>query len=141
MKKKIFMKNRKINALIIAMLMMMGLAMTSCVGDDPYYSPLVGTWELNFTQAGGITDINVVKYAFYSDGTGTYGYYDNGGYWQNMSIVWTAYYDDYAGEDVVSIRYEDGYEQNFYYRFDGGYLYLSGVANFYTYDGYISVPE
>lgn len=64
MKKKIFMKNRKINALIIAMLMMMGLAMTSCVGDDPYYSPLVGTWELNFTQAGGITDINVVKYAF-----------------------------------------------------------------------------
>ena len=104
-------------------------SLTSC-DDDPYFSPLVGTWEANYTDLGPIHPFDVDYFTFFADGTGTYEYYDDYGYLCQMYFVWRTRNDEW-----LYITYEDGYSTTCYFRFYRGYLEFSDDITFSAYTG------
>lgn len=83
---------KKLKSLLFVIVAIIATTFSSCeILDDPYYPSVVGTWELNFDQVGPINpNSNLVdKFAFYADGTGSYGYWDKFGYWQNSPFIWS----------------------------------------------------
>ncbi len=105
----------------LVMLLMMIVSFTSCDKDEPYYSPLIGSWELLEDQYGVVPTDYINYFHFYADGHGVYEGYDNHGFWSNWDIWWNDF-DRY--EDVLEITFEDGTVWSYYWEIYRGYLYL-----------------
>ena len=76
--------------LLMALLSVMTLSLTSCEDDEHYYGSVVGVWELESDDYGIVPEIDIDKYAFYPDGTGVYGCYDNRGVWiSDIPFLWS----------------------------------------------------
>lgn len=110
-------------------------ALTSCENDDPSTSPLIGTWSAFEDNAGPIysTDDIFNKFTFYSNGTGTYEYFNDRGEWRGESFKWTS-----MNNDWVELVYSDGERTNAYYRFSNGVLEFSQTQNFRIFTRYRS---
>ncbi len=107
----------------LIMMLFMSVSFTSCIDDDdePYYSPLVGSWELLEDSYGIVPQYEINYFHFYSDGRGVYEAYDNHGDWCNWKYWWTDYgrYDN-----TVEIEFQDGTTWTYYWEINRGYLYL-----------------
>lgn len=120
------MKSKKL-LLPFMLLLMMTLSLSSCGDyDEPYYSPLIGSWELLEDQYGVVPYKEVNRFHFYSDGRGAYEAYDDYGYWTN----WRYWWDEYGKYDnLVEITFEDGTTWTYYWEIHRGYLYLYDYWN------------
>lgn len=101
----------------------MSVSLTSCIDDDdePYYSPLTGSWELLEDSYGIVPQYEINYFHFYPDGRGDYEAYDNYGRWSNWKFWW----DDYGRYDnTVEIQFSDGTVWTYYWEINRGYLYL-----------------
>lgn len=116
------MKAKKLLFTLIMMLLM-SVSLTSCIDDDdePYYSPLTGSWELLEDSYGIVPQYEINYFHFYPDGRGDYEAYDNYGRWSNWKFWW----DDYGRYDnTVEIQFSDGTVWTYYWEINRGYLYL-----------------
>ena len=124
------------SSLIFCLLASMAIALSSCDPDDPALSGLVGpTWQLEEDQAGQVYDSEIVRFQFYGDGTGTYGFYNDYGQWDNMDFSW---YSNVSGVNRVQINHANGQTSYYYYHFSGSDLIISTSPDFYpTWERYI----
>ena len=107
----------------LIMMLLMSVSLTSCIDDDdePYYSPLTGSWELLEDSYGIVPQYEFNYFHFYPDGRGDYEAYDNYGRWSNWKFWW----DDYGRYDnTVEIQFSDGTVWTYYWEINRGYLYL-----------------
>lgn len=107
----------------LIMMLLMSVSLTSCIDDDdePYYSPLTGSWELLEDSYGIVPQYEINYFHFYPDGRGDYEAYDNYGRWSNWKFWW----DDYGRYDnTVEIQFSDGTVWTYYWEINRGYLYL-----------------
>lgn len=65
------------------------------------------------------TDYDYMEIQFHTNGTGVMSFYDDYHYWCSYGFEW----DDNGS--YVRIYYHDGGQEIFYYKYQGGYLYLS----------------
>lgn len=109
------------------MMLLMMVSISSCSDyDKPYYSPLVGSWELLEDQYGIVPQSDINYFHFYSDGRGTYEAYDYSGYWSNWAFWWREYgkYDN-----TIEIEFDDGTTWTYNWGIYRGYLYLYDYWN------------
>lgn len=127
---------KQFSCLLILISSLLSISLLSCDTNDTYYSPLLGTWELSYDQSGDIDPRSpyIDKYAFYQDGTGSYGWYDSYGYWQTLAFLWTEYQGSY-----VKLIFANGSSSSAYFRSRGRNLEFSQSPNFFQYNGYIWV--
>lgn len=106
------------------MLLIMAVSFTSCEEDEPYYSPLVGSWELLEDVYGVVPQTDIDRLHFNANGVGVYEAIDPyTGYWGQWIISWKEYAGNY--NDIVEIYFEDGTRWEYYWEVDNrGYLYL-----------------
>lgn len=107
------------------------MTFTSCDEDNPFYSPLVGEWELLEDRYGVVSQNMVDRFIFKDNGTGYYEGYNEYGQWDRWLISWSSY-SDYR----LTIRFEHGENWYFYWDFEGDYLYLyedGNRMNYYVY--------
>ncbi|MEG0011192.1 MAG: hypothetical protein RR706_03395 [Muribaculaceae bacterium] len=131
----------KLKTILLVIVATVTITFTSCDIDNPIpYDPpaIIGTWELAYDNIGPIDpgSAYVTKFAFYFDGTGSFGFFNKLGFWENSPFSWNLPYGGY-----VSMTYNDGYVEREYYRFVNGYLEISATSSFYKYTGYRSVPR
>ncbi len=110
-----------------------GASLSSCDEDDPYFSDIVGSWHLVESDGQPVYDYQTDYYSFYSNGSGTYAYYDTFGHFWQETFSWQSF----NGEQLV-LYYDN---PNFgtvscYYRYDGRYMYFSTDRSFYSYTVY-----
>lgn len=125
--------------LLLSVILLSAICFSSCDDNDgPVVPGIVGIWQLSFDQFGPIGGYAVDKYAFYIDGSGSYGYFNRFNIWENIPFNWSTYPSYNA--NVVVIDYLDGNPPvQIYYDFDDGYLiFWTGNPQFY--DGYERVP-
>ncbi len=119
----------------MALLSVMTLSLTSCEDDEHYYGSVVGVWELESDDYGIVPEIDIDKYAFYPDGTGVYGCYDNRGVWiSDIPFLWSY---GWAGPGTICIDFGGANEYYYYYDFDGPYLMLSEDPHFRSWLSYL----
>lgn len=107
------------------------LVLTSCTEDPTEDSPITGSWELVKINGADITDETLKDfYTFYSSGSGSWDFYENGAL-RSESFTWNSYNNDY-----VELTYSDGVEGSFYYRFNGRNLEMSESSSFNAYNTY-----
>lgn len=102
---------------------MMAMSFTSCE-ENPYYSPLVGSWELLEDVYGVVPQNEIDRLHFNSNGVGIYEAINP---YHNRWDQWIISWKEYAGnfEDIVEIYFEDGTVWEYYWAVDDrGYLYL-----------------
>ena len=97
-------------------ILIISLSFSSCViidDDDkhPYYSPLVGSWELLEDDYGRVPQAYVDVFKFDNNGYGTY-----------------EAYDEYYHGNIIDINFGHNEIWSYYWEIHHGYLYL--------YDGY-----
>ena len=127
---------------LLPIIAVIAICFSSCDpnNDGPVIPAIVGTWQLSFNQNGPIGGTAVDKYAFYIDGTGSYGYYDRFNYWTTVPFNWDVYSS--FNENVVVIDYNDGYKPvRSYYSFENGYLYFWDAATPQYYNAYARVSQ
>ena len=112
-------------------ILIISLSFSSCViidDDDkhPYYSPLVGSWELLEDDYGRVPQAYVDVFNFDNNGYGTYEAYDEYNRWTQWRFTWDEYYD-YHG-NIIDINFGHNEIWSYYWEIHHGYLYL--------YDGY-----
>lgn len=104
------------------------LTVSSCTQeDDPYYSPLVGGWQLVDYSGPGTYYISALM--LYSDGTGYVSGEDSYGYPQTWNVQWSSF----SGSSLT-IYFNDAYgtQWSYYYNFSGGELHLQPVDDIST---------
>ena len=107
----------------LIMMLLMSVSLTSCIDDDdePYYSPLTGSWELLEDSYGIVPQYEINYFHFFPDGRGDYEAYENYGRWSNWKFWW----DDYGRYDnTVEIQFSDGTVWTYFWEINRGYLYL-----------------
>lgn len=108
------------------------LVFTSCDDEDnPFYSPLVGEWELLEDRYGIVPQNMIDRFIFNDNGAGYYEGYNEYGKWDRWLISWSSY-SDYR----LVVRFEHGDNWYFYWDYDGDYLYLyedGNRMNYYVY--------
>ena len=125
--------------LLMALLSVMTMSLTSCEEDEHYYGNVVGIWELQSDEYGYVPDIDVDKYAFYPDGTGVYGCYNDKGYWiSDIPFLWSY---GWNGPGSICIDFGGANEYYYYYDFDGLNLVLSEDPYFRSWLSYRRVPN
>lgn len=130
------MKTTKKYALLLLLLPLLS-ALSSCSDTDPYFeSPLCGNWQLELVNGYAVPELDVSEFQFYSDGTGTFGQYNQNGGWSTYPITW---YTDFVG--VTNYLYIDTwgggtwiYQFKVYY--DSLVLYDTLTGNTLTYTPY-----
>ncbi|MDD2961729.1 MAG: hypothetical protein PHR45_06585 [Muribaculaceae bacterium] len=123
----------KISTLLAVLICTLSLTSLSSCTDDPETSVLIGKWVVSENNYGTITITNpdYDSFTFYSNGQGTYNYY-NKGQWVGTGFTWTSYNNDY-----IMFKYIDGTQQTVYYRYRNGYLEMSLQSTFYDYRRYV----
>ncbi|MBD5232208.1 MAG: hypothetical protein HDS66_08685 [Bacteroidales bacterium] len=110
---------------------------TSCDDDGYYYndydSYLPGQWQLISADGIRVTGYNVNYLDFYSNGAGTYYYYQNTIPYK-MALRWSV--DLYAGGSVLYITYADGSQVSMDYWYNSNYtrLYTSWYEGAYRHE-------
>lgn len=100
----------------LAVVLILLPVLVSCDDDEPYYSPLVGTW-------GVTSESNIYhEFEFYSDGTGYYLEYNGWGHYgyptNQTPFFWYVNYDD------LQLRFRNGDVWNYEYEVRGNRLFL-----------------
>lgn len=111
------------------------LSLSSCT-DDPYYSDLIGTWQLIEDNGMAVYEEDADYYTFYDDGTGYYTYYNRYGERCDELFYW-----DVDSGYALYLSYDNPQLGNTmcYYQYDGAYIYFSNDTSFYKYTTYARV--
>lgn len=114
-------------ALLASMICIVSLTSSCTSEDDPYYSPLVGGWQLVDYSGQGTYYISSMM--LYSDGTGYVTGLDDYGYSQTWSVQWSSY-----SSSSLTIYFNDAYASawSYYYNFSGGELHLQPINDVTT---------
>lgn len=114
MKQKI---QSKIMLMMVAVLA--AVALTSCFAHSSTYGDdydIVGYWtssyRVSYNTSYNLSNKEMDKWVFYSDGTGTTSYYNTYYQWVTVRFFW-----DQTRNGVVQLRYEDGTSEVRYYRY------------------------
>ncbi len=116
------MKTKK-SLFTIMMLLVMAMSLTSCE-ENPYYSPLIGSWELLEDVYGVVPQNEIDRLHFNSNGVGKYEAVNP---YYNHLDQWIISWKEYSGNfyNIVEIYFEDGTMWEYYWTVDDrGYLYL-----------------
>ncbi len=103
-------------------------SLTGCTQeDDPYYSPLVGRWQLVDYYGPGSYFLSGL--ILYEDGFGYVTGEDDYGYPQTWEVQWSSF----SGRSLT-IYFNDAYGSiwTYYYNFNGGELHLQPVDDIST---------
>lgn len=104
-------------------LVVASLSFSSCSDeDDPYYSPLVGAWQLSDYSGDG--NYYLEGLVLYDDGSGYVTGYNDYGAYDSWDIWWSS-----LNGSILQVTFTDGYGDSwtYYYNFNGGYLHLKSV--------------
>ncbi|MDE7125741.1 MAG: hypothetical protein K2O12_04600 [Muribaculaceae bacterium] len=115
---------------VIILLTAISAAVTlgSCTNeDDPYYSPLVGGWQL--VDYAGPCSYYLSGMMLYGDGSGYVSGEDDYGFPQTWSIQWSSY-----SGNSLTIYFNDAYGTvwTYYYNFTGGELHMQPANDLST---------
>jgi hypothetical protein len=142
-------KMKQFKAIMIAALMaVMAISLSSCLGDDDnttnlgdpdeaLATGLVGTWQLASKSGVAVTDTTQVEYyKFSSDGTGSMKKYEEGA-WSSYPFVWVSYYTKMVYFSYTSTTATIG---AFYY-FSNGLLNFWDGSNSGNYSTFMKIDD
>lgn len=116
---------------VAAIVLALSCALSSCDEEDLFVPDMVGSWTL--VEAGGfpVYGMDADNYKFYRDGTGDYSYYDPFG-----RIIVEGFEWEITNRDRIFVYFWNGSSYNWFYDYDGNYMYFSDYPDFSVYDVY-----